>query len=347
MKIAGRNAIWMMAVLISFLLGVAVNGAQDQERRAHYAAPFGICPGILGCGPQAGFNSGITFRGITFGSKDNQGVFSFHGERDEVTKECVDVYWGGTAKGTITLQNGEAHVVPDMTFPSESLEEAVALLQSTDFLDRARGAWAIGEIGNNQGIMHVEQALSDPQDYVKKYARQSLLLLSKDKKGLWLEYSGTKKGSKMQVAISFLYSPSSATVREFSMEHSPVEGKGINIGWRPSNITAVDADGTFTCSGRTAGLARGQVLADGSAVGIFSEQFKVTTEGDSDSSQTETKWLAQIIGTAGEATRTASPPLLESRAPAVAQPALFAATDRKSTRLNSSHTDISRMPSPA
>ncbi len=61
--------------------------------------------------------------------------------------------------GTVKRDGGNAVDLRELDVSTAS--EALVLLKSTDPVERAKGAWALGELGNTEMISRLQEALND------------------------------------------------------------------------------------------------------------------------------------------------------------------------------------------
>lgn len=151
---------------------------QDSDAKAHYPAPFGLRPGLFGWGARvtiAKSAKAMKLRGGSVESTTEGQELQFRGDWDKPTKQTTDIYVQGIGKAV--MPDGRTVSLPILDAPTETFDEAVKLLSSGDFLERAKGAWILGELRDSRGTEHLRALANDPHWYVKRYAEQSLELL--------------------------------------------------------------------------------------------------------------------------------------------------------------------------
>jgi len=157
---------------------VLIRKGKDSDTKAHYPAPFGLRPGLFGWGARVTIAisaKAMNLRGGTVESTTGGHELEFRGDWDKPTKQTTDIYVQGV--GRAVMPDGSTVSLPILDSPTETFDAAVNLLSSGDFLERAKGAWILGELGDPRGVGHLKTRADDPHWYVKRYAEQSLKLL--------------------------------------------------------------------------------------------------------------------------------------------------------------------------
>jgi len=156
----------------------ASKGPSAREGMAHFAAPFGIRPGDIIAGGRWSFaatGEAMSFPQGTFKSTNEKNVLRFEGYKDHTTGKFTDIYLSG--EGTVTLNDGKVYTLPIKDPPREDFETAVHMLLSKDFLERAKGAWILGELQDPRGIDILSGYVKEPHPYTLKFVQQSLACL--------------------------------------------------------------------------------------------------------------------------------------------------------------------------
>lgn len=144
-------------------------GSDSGIKLARYGAPMVLRPKIaawgahLGVGPNFVGEKGLMMGQWTLTNIDVEDCLLLVGLQDH------DVVIG---TGIVKKKGGET--IDLRTLDVRTTREALDLLKSEDPVQRARGAWALGEISDKQSVPVLAQALSDGAWVVRRYALLSL-----------------------------------------------------------------------------------------------------------------------------------------------------------------------------
>jgi HEAT repeat protein len=170
-----RTTQWLLIIALptaaSFGGAMRSIAAQSAERdlKATYGGPMILKPKIARWGARMGVGeafvgeNGLAIGGWTLTNTDLDDCLKVVGFKDH------DIVIG---TGTVKRDGGEP--VDLRVLDVGTPQEALALLESDDRVKRAKGAWALGQIGGEKDIPALKKALADSEWVVRRYALISL-----------------------------------------------------------------------------------------------------------------------------------------------------------------------------
>ena len=184
---------------------IAAEKGQARVKEGHiarYGRPMVLKPKVvtwgarMGVGPAFVKGNALRMRGYWFVNYDLADPLTVVGRKED------DIVLGTGA----VSRPGQEGPTDLRILTVRTVAEAVEMTKSDDVVERATGAWALGELGIKEAIPWLKQLLDDEEWLVQRYALQSIRLLAApdDAAEAALRAMGNDDGLVVEAAIAIL-----------------------------------------------------------------------------------------------------------------------------------------------